>query len=169
MEELEEETIEVSKSQLKRELLALQDLGRELVALSAKDLQHLPLSEDLLEALTEARKLKMSALARKIKHIGKLLRDEDADAIRDALAKLRQPHVESVQAFHEVEQWRDSLLSGNMDLVNELCQRYPELDRQRLGQLVRNAKKEASLQKPPKSARVLFRYLKDVKENNDSG
>ncbi len=168
MQELEDEIPEKSKSQLKRELLALQDLGRELVALSTKDIKHLPLSEDLLEALKEARTLKMSALARKIKHIGKLLRDEELEAIRDALAKLRQPHVESVQAFHEVEEWRDSLLGGNMELINELCQRYTDLDRQRLGQLVRNAKKEATLEKAPKSARVLFRYLKDVKEASES-
>ncbi len=167
MEELEEEIVEISKSQLKRELLALQDLGRELVALSAKDLQHLPLSDDLLEALQEARKLKMSALARKIRHIGKLLRNEDSDAIRDALATLRQPHVESVQAFHEVEEWRDCLLAGNTELINELCQRYPDIERQRLGQLIRNAKKEASLQKPPKSARVLFRYLKDIRKSDN--
>lgn len=168
MEEPTEDIPGKSKSQIKRELLALQALGRELVALSRKDLAQLPLSEDLLEAITEARTLKMSALARKIKHIGKLLRDEEFEAIRDALARLRQPHVEAVQAFHEVEQWRDTLLAGNRELINELCQRYPDLDRQHLGQLVRNARKEASLQKAPKSARILFSYLKDFKEASES-
>ncbi|MBT7951051.1 MAG: DUF615 domain-containing protein [Gammaproteobacteria bacterium] len=156
-----------SKSQVKRELHALHDLGRELVELPGKALKQIPLSEETLDAVLEAKQLKMEALRRQLKHIGKLMRDEDADSIRIALDKLRQPHEKEVSEFHEVEGWRDSLLAGDDAVLGELCGRFVDIDRQHLRQLVRNAQKERDLNKPPKSARVLFRYLKALSENNN--
>lgn len=156
-----------SKSQVKRELHALHDLGRDLVELPGKSLQQIPLSDETRDAVLEAKQLKMEALRRKLKHIGKLMRDEDADSIRIALDKLRQPHEKEVSEFHEVEGWRDALLAGDDVVLNELCGRFVDIDRQHLRQLVRNAKKEQALNKAPKSARVLFRYLKGLSENNN--
>ncbi|MFT7459848.1 MAG: ribosome-associated protein, partial [Planctomycetota bacterium] len=66
-----------SKSQIKREFLVLQDLGRKLVELPGNALHQLPLSESIREAILLARQLKMEALSRQLKHIGKLIRDED--------------------------------------------------------------------------------------------
>lgn len=159
-----EEDQQKSKSQVKRELLALHDLGRELVSLPGKALRQIPISEAMREAISEAKHLKMEALRRQLKHIGKLIRDEDAEAIRVALATLNKPHEEEVTIFHDVESWRDRLLAGDDAVLVELSQRFAELDRQHLGQLVRNAKKEAALAKPPKSSRALFRYLKGLTE-----
>jgi ribosome-associated protein len=155
-----------SKSQIKRELHALHDLGRDLVELPRKALHQIPLTDETREAIVEAKHLKMEALRRKLKHIGKLMRDEDADSIQIALDKLRQPHEKEVSEFHEVEGWRDSLLAGDDAVLEELCGRFVDIDRQHLRQLVRNAKKEEALNKAPKSARVLFRYLKGLVENN---
>ena len=155
-----------SKSQVKRELLALHDLGRDLVELPVKALNQIPLTEETLEAILEAKQFKMEALRRKLKHIGKLMRDEDADSIRIALDKLRQPHEKKVSEFHEVEGWRDSLLAGDDAVLGELCGRFVDIDRQHVNQLLRNAKKEQTLNKPPKSARALFRYLKDLHRDN---
>lgn len=151
-----------SKSQIKREFLALQALGRELVELPGKTLHQLPLSESLREAILGARQLKMEALRRQLKHIGKLLRDEDIEAIQIALENLRKPHGMEVKTFHEIENWRDALLAGDDKLLEELCERFAKLDRQHIRQLVRNAKKEQAANKPPKSARVLFRHLKEL-------
>ncbi|MFT7458546.1 MAG: ribosome-associated protein [Planctomycetota bacterium] len=161
-----DEILPKSKSQVKREMLALHDLGRDLVGLSSKALQQIPLSDEMRDAVMEAKHLKMEPLRRHLKHVGKLMRDEDAEGIRSALDVLRKPHAEEVSVFHEVEIWRDKLLAGNNELINELCERFSGLDRQRLGQLVRNAKKEEALGKPPKSARVLFRYLKEIVNDN---
>jgi ribosome-associated protein len=156
-----------SKSQVKRELQALHDLGRNLVELPGKSLQQIPLADETREAIIQAKHLKMEALRRQLKHIGKLMRDEDADSIRIALDKLRHPHEKEVSEFHEVEGWRDSLLAGDDAVLGELCVRFVDIDRQHLRQLIRNAKKERELNKPPKSARVLFRYLKGLSDNND--
>ncbi len=164
-----EEILTKSKSQVKRELLALHDLGRDLVSLSTKALQQVPLADETRDAIFEAKPLKMEALRRQLKHIGKLMRDEDADAIHAALNKLRQPHKKEVSEFHEVETWRDLLLAGDDAVLAELAGRFPDLDRQHLRQLVRNTKKEQTLNKPPKSARVLFKYLKGLSAGNDNG
>ena len=43
-----------SKSQIKREMHALQELGASLVKLSAKDLAKIPMPEDLAEAVAES-------------------------------------------------------------------------------------------------------------------
>jgi len=157
-----EENEKKSKSQIKREFLALRDLGRELVELPGKALHQLPLSESFRAAILATRQLKMEALRRQLKHIGKLVRDEDIDAIQIALKNLRQPLGMEIKAFHEVESWRDALLGGDDKLLEELCERFEKLDRQHIRQLVRNANKERVANKPPKSARVLFRHLKEL-------
>jgi len=153
---------EISKSQIKREFHALHDLGRELVDLPARSLQRIPLSDSIRAEILSAKDFKMGALKRQLKHIGSMMRDEDTDAIRNALQALRQPHQQEVQAFHEIEGWRDSLLAGDDNVLDQLSERFANIDHQYLRQLLRNAKKEKAMNKPPKSARALFQYLKEL-------
>ena len=87
---------------------------------------------------------------------------EDEASIRTALNELQQPHIEEVDAFHEVERWRDQLLRDDYDLLDELVNRFVNVDRQHVRQLIRNARKEQKQNKPPKSARLLFKYLIDI-------
>ncbi len=81
-----------SKSERKRTYLALQKLGEELITLREADLRSLPLDEDLLEAVIEARQIKShGALRRQKQYIGKLMGAlPDAEPIRAALEKLRR-------------------------------------------------------------------------------
>ncbi len=73
---------EKSKSQIKRELHALQDLGERLTTLQPQLLERLPLTDPLRKALLEAPKHKAHiARKRHIQYIGKLMRDQDVDAI----------------------------------------------------------------------------------------
>ena len=75
-----------SKSQVKREMLALLDLGKQLVDLSPDQLKQLPLSEKLYEAIRQAqRTTSREGLRRQIHYVGKLMRDAPADAIVEAL------------------------------------------------------------------------------------
>lgn len=158
-----EDEEEKSKSQVKRELRELQDLGRQLVELSAKQLQKVPLSAPMHEAVLKAKTFSRSALQRQLKYIGGLMPQEDVDAIRRALDGLAQPHREQVRAFHETEQWRDKLIAGDDALLDELVNHHGA-DRQHLRQLVRNAQKEQAQNKPPRSARILFQYLTELRE-----
>ena len=80
-----------SKSARKREYLALQKLGEELITLQEPDLQKMSLDEDLLEAVLEARRMKKhGALRRQRQYIGKLMGRVDPEPIRTALERLRQ-------------------------------------------------------------------------------
>ena len=74
---------------------------------------------------------------------------------------------EEVAALHEAERWRDELLSADEHQIAAFVERYPECDRTRLRQIVRNARKEHDLDKPPKSARQLFRFLRQLFEQRD--
>ena len=81
-----------SKSARKRAYLALQKLGEELITLRETDLETVPLDEDLLEAVHEARRIKKrGALRRQKQYIGKLMgRLDDPEPIRQALERLRR-------------------------------------------------------------------------------
>ena len=80
-----------SKSARKREVIALQKLGEELITLKESDLEGLPLDDSLREAVLEARKIKAhGALRRQKQYIGKLMRHIDAEPLRAEMAKLRR-------------------------------------------------------------------------------
>ncbi len=151
-----------SKSQVKRELQGLHDLGKQFVELPDAHFLQVPVSDKLREAVIAAKKMKLAALKRQLKFIAGLMQEEDEVAMRTALEKLRKPHKREVEQFHEVEQWRDSLLEGNQELINELANKFENFERQRVTQLIRNAKKEQANNKPPKSARLLFKYLSEL-------
>lgn len=153
---------EKSKTQVKRELHELKDLGKQLVELPEKTLQKLPLSESFLEAVLDAKRFERGALQRQLRYIAGMVPAEDVDAIRKTLDELRQPHQRQVREFRQLEQWRDRLLAGDEEAMNELAQRFPRAERQHLRQLVRNALRERELNKPPKSARALFQYLSEL-------
>jgi ribosome-associated protein len=159
---------EKSKSQVQRELLALKSLGKELLELPVKDLDKLDLSERLYESLVKAHGMTHGALKRQIGFIGGLMVHEDYDSIQKSIEKIRQTHNGEMKEFHQLEQWRDELLAGNNEVMTVLRNHFEDLDLQHLRQLVRNANKEIAQNKPPKSARLLFKYLQQCQANNDS-
>lgn len=78
-----------SKSARKREFLALQKLGEELIALHESDLREMGLDEELLEAVLDARQIKShGALRRQKQYIGKIMRQIDPEPIRAAMKRL---------------------------------------------------------------------------------
>ena len=156
------EQLAKSKSQLKREMQALRDLGKELVDLPAGELKKFAFSDSLHDAIALAQHSKREALRRQLQHIGKLLREEDEANIRQTLAQISQPKRKEVQTFHEIEQLRDRLLTGDDEAINQLVSKCSDADRQHLRQLVRNARKEQQQEKPPRSARLLFQYISDL-------
>ena len=158
-----------SKSQRKRDMTALQELGEELIGLSASALDKIPMPRDLRDAVDQAKAIKAhGGRKRQLQYIGKLMREIDAAPIRDALEQRTRQSRESAHRFHLLEQLRDRLLQEGEDVVDEVCERYPQAERQRLRQLLRQARKEQDLQQPPKSARQLFRYLRELEEVEES-
>jgi ribosome-associated protein len=155
---------EKSRSQVKREFRELKDLGIQLAALTKGQLHAIPLSEKTREAALASHGMARNALQRHYRYLSSLLAEEDAAAIRAALAGAAQPHATEVATLHEAEQWRDKLLSADETQFAAFLGRYPECDRTQVRLLVRGAKKELELGKPPRSARLLYRYLRRLSD-----
>ena len=161
----EDEDLRPSKSQLKREMNALQNLGAELVKLSAKDLAKIPLPDELAEAIDHARNINShGAQRRQLQFIGKLMRGVDPGPIQEALDIIRQTSARAASQLHQIERWRDRIVEEGQSALNEFSGQYPQADRQQLRQLMMNARKEREKSQPPKSARSLFRCLRDIIE-----
>jgi len=157
-----------SRSQLKREALAVRDLGSELASLGAAERARVPLPDDVVEAINELnRTTKHGARKRQLGWLAKRLRNIDVQPIEAALESIRQAARANTQTLHLVEQWRDKLL-GDDDKPNpkraltDFLDKYPHADSQQLRQLQRSAAKEKAENKPPKSARQLFKLVRDT-------
>jgi len=152
-----------SKSQRKREAKALQDLGARLTALSDEQLRRLSLPDELYEAVRLAQRIReRGGRKRQLQYLGKLLRSLDAAPIQERLAALQLQHREAAAEFHRLERWRDRLIDEGDAALEAFLQEHPQADRQHLRQLIRNARAERDRQAPPKAARTLFRYLRDL-------
>lgn len=155
-----------SKSQRKRDAQALFKLGQRLVELSGSALDGLPLDEELRAAILEARHMRAHvARKRQLGFIARLLRHSEVDALIQALENLRGEARAEIARHHRVEAWRDGLLQHGDAWLAVLIGQCPEADHQALRTLVRNARKEASLGRPPASSRKLFQMLRSL----DSG
>jgi ribosome-associated protein len=162
-----------SKSQVKRDMLALLDLGRELVDLSPERLKQLPLSERLYESIRLAqRTTSREGLRRQVHYVGKLMRDAQADEIRKQLDTWKNGSREQTLAMHRLEALRDRLLKDDAALTT-LLEKYPQADIQHLRSLIREGRKEVSAnetlrpgQEPQrKHYRALFQALKSLHDS----
>ncbi|HEX7966506.1 MAG TPA: ribosome biogenesis factor YjgA [Gammaproteobacteria bacterium] len=153
-----------NKSQLKREMHELQDLGVELVKLPAEKLAELDLPEKLVDAIELARRITShGAQKRQRQYIGGLLAKlDDVQPIRDLLERQQGADKVSKARFQENERWRERLVNEGDRALAEFLERHPEVDRQHLRRLVREAAQEAAAGRPPRHARELFRYLQSL-------
>jgi len=152
-----------NKTALKREMKILHDLGRELVDLADSKFETIPLSERMYDAIFSAKKMKKAALQRQLRFISSIMHEEKVEDIQLQLKLLAQPVQQSNDEFHKLEEWRDQLIAGDNELMNLLVDEI-NADRQHIRQLIRNADKEAQQNKSPKASRLLFKYLKELKE-----
>lgn len=154
-----------SKTQVKRELHALVDLGERLTTLKPDTLNKLPLTDALRKALADAPK-HTAHIARKrhIQFIGKLMRDQEIDEILVLLDQLDASTRQYNERFHNLERWRDRLTGGTDAVLDTFCTEYPDADRQHLRQLIRQAQHEAATNKPPATTRKIFKYIRELDE-----
>ena len=152
-----------SKSELKRQVRALQDLGDELVALPVVEFDALDLPDDLREAVATARRITAhGARVRQRLYIGKLLRHTDVEPIRTALARRADVDRQRIRREHAIEQWRERLLADEAAAWTELGGLIEGRDLQQLRALARQARAERDAARPPAAARQLFRRLREA-------
>lgn len=162
-----EENLPPSKSALKRQMTALQELGETLVELSDRQLQKIPIDNDELKnAIHEARRIRSnSARRRHLQFIGKLMRNIDPEPIAVALKLMDENHQKETDDFHQLEALRDLILQEGDKGIQQVMERWPEANRQQLRQLLRQYQHEQQLGKPPAASRKLFRYLRELQED----
>jgi ribosome-associated protein len=167
--EFEPEYDRPSKSQLKREMTALQKLGEELIAESRDRVKRVPMPEDVRDAILECQQIKdHEGRRRQTQYVGKKMRTlepHEIAEIQKTLDSWRGLSKADTAAMHALERHRDRLLKDDAVLTTLLTQ-HPELDVQHTRTLIRNARKEQAENKPPKAYREIFQLLKQLQKPN---
>ncbi len=163
--EFEQEYERPSKSQLKREMTALQKLGEDLVAEPKDRVKRVPMPEDVRDAILECQNIKdHEGRRRQMQYVGKKMRtldEAEIAAIQKTLDSWRGLSKADTAAMHALERRREKLLANDAALT-ELLAQHPEVDAQQLRSLIRNARKEQAENKPPKAYREIFQILKQL-------
>lgn len=155
-----------NKSQLKREQQEMQLLIDRMTGLTDKELLSLGMTEDGIEEVARVRALRPSgARNRQIKYCVKQMQREDLSEVIAYLTDRRSQQLAVNQAFHELEMLRERLLEEGDKAMGELLARWPDLDRQQLRQMVRDAQREKEKGKPVGAGKKLFRYLRELAES----
>jgi len=153
----------VSKSQKKRDCDALQKIGDRLLKLKPDELALIDLPAELEDALKEAHRIHSNnALKRQHQYLGKIMRTCDSKTIEQQLNRVVHRNDTNTAQFKKIEKWRDRLIENDPDVVGEIIQQHPDLDRHHVHALVRQATKEALGNKPPAASRKLFKYLREI-------
>ena len=152
----------VSRTQLKRESHAIQDLGKRLAALPAEHLARIPLDEPVREAIALAHRIqnKRSALKRHYQFLGKLLRARNTQPIFDALAEIDNASQQSIQLHHRAERWRDRVIEQGNDAIDALVAEITQADRRKLRQLWRNHQHAQTDAKRIQHSRLIYKEIK---------
>ena len=116
----------VSKTQMKKRMDELQDLGMELTRLSDETLKKIGLPEDLMQAVRDYKKITSNgALKRQNQYIGRLMRETDPAPIRAFLAKLKGENRAHNAFLQRVEQMRERLIADDAALT-EFAAAHPQ-------------------------------------------
>jgi ribosome-associated protein len=149
----------ISKTQRKRQMTNLQDVGEELVKLSAEMISRLDLPEALREAVLDCKRFtKHEAIRRQMQYIGRIMRDLDTTPIAEQLAALHAPSHRQSALFHLAERWRQEMMA-DPESIQRFVAEFPEADPLRLRELVAAAQKEHAAERSPKHFRELFHVL----------
>ena len=160
-----------TRTQQRRDALAVLELAQQLLDLPPSRLAKLDLPEDVLREIANTRKI-TSHIARKrqLGFLAKTMRKHDAevfDGVRAALGENRERQRQETAAMHRLEATRDKLLADEENALPALIAAHPQLDRQHLRSLLRQARLEREKNKPPRAYREIFQLLKDLAAGED--
>jgi ribosome-associated protein len=163
---------ETSRSQRRRDALAVFELAERLVALTDAQLSQLALDEDIRDEVEKARRVTQQiARKRQIQYLAKMLRrrEDELPAMRAQLDHDRQLARRETAELHRLEEWRERLIADGDEALSQLLNLFPAADRQHLRQLARQARVERNENRPPHAFRELFRELRELFGENRIG
>ena len=157
----------LSKTKIKKQMNDLQDLGLRLTHFASDTLRNAGLPENIIQAAADYRKITSNAaLKRQAQYIGRLMREaseEEIDNINKYLAKIDGDNQQHNAQMKRIEIWRERLLADDSALT-EYLNSHANADSGEIRTLIRNARRESEHNKPPKSARALFKLLRAYEE-----
>lgn len=104
---------------------------------------------------------------RHLRHVHKMLRESNLEAIADSLAQSEQTGGYD-PISRAAEHWRDRLAAEGDDALNLLCEEHPAADRTALRQAIRQVQKSKSEAEASHARRHLFVLLKELFEAADA-
>ena len=157
-----------SRTQQRRDALAVLALASQLVELPPSRLAKLELPDDVRREVEITRKITAHiARKRQLAFLAKVMRrhdDEAFAAVRAELGENREKQRQETAATHRLEALRERLLGEDGDeAISALIELHPGVDRQHLRALIRQARVEqATPNKPLRAFRELFQLLKSL-------
>lgn len=170
-----------SKTQTKREMHEKQALGEQLCTLPRKLRVQLPASESLQAAFEEFDRIpSKEARRRHLQYVGKLMRNEDVDALIHSLNLIDPNSDIQGQISLEAQRWQQRFLESNSkDVITQFIDQFPAIDRQALQQLLRKTLSSAATLKSSetqsnedvfvkaknnhnKTAKILYKFIREA-------
>jgi Uncharacterized protein conserved in bacteria len=170
--ELDEADYGPSRTQQRREALAVLTLAGQLVEMQPSRLARLALPDDVRGEIDRTRRITAHiARKRQLAFLAKVMRryeDAEFDAVRAELGENRDKQRQETAAMHRLEAMRERLVSEDETALSELIDEHPQIDRQHLRSLIRQARLEKDTpNKPPRAYREIFQLLKDLGQAQD--
>jgi len=152
-----------TKTELKRQAHAVQDLADRLIDAPTSVFAGLDLPEKLVDAIALARRItSRAALLRQRQFVAKLMRGIDPEPIRAALDSAADAARQDAARFRRAERWRDRLVAGGEPAIAEFAAERPAVDRQEIARLVSAAVAERKSGTAAGAGRRLFRRVQDA-------
>jgi ribosome-associated protein len=159
-----------TRTQQRRDALAVLAFATQLAELPQSKLARAELPEDVLREIDNLRRI-TSHIARKrqLGFLAKVMRrhdDEAFETVKALLGENREQQRKETAAMHRLEALREKLLD-NEEALQELIDQHPDIDRQHVRSLIRQARTERDSNKPPKAYREIFQLLKQLSADAD--
>lgn len=175
--ELDDAEYGPSRTQQRRDAKAVLAFAIQLVEMQPAKLAKIELPDDVREEIANVRRITAHiARKRQLGFLAKVMRrhdDDDFAAAHAALGDNRDKLRQETAAMHRMESMRERLIAeeSSDDALAELIARHPDVDRQHLRSLLRQARIEkATPNKPPRAYREIFQLLKELESGaSDDG
>ena len=175
-----------SKSQEKRDAAEISKLAERLCALKSSQLALIPYP-NIINAVTTYQKItKGNARKRQLGYISRQLRKLELSDVRAVVQRFDSSSPLHQTLIAKLENYRTRLIESDAEVVTEISNHFPDVDRQHLMLLVRKAQRELSMApaesrpdeessaptssqrtaSPTAASKALFSYLKTLADQH---
>ncbi len=162
MDNKSEKLVKTSKTRLKKEAMALQELGRDLTSFTASDLDQLRLDPNLRTAINDFKRLPNShgAKKRQLQYIGRLIRENGGRTLQTQIHHFNSSSKQTKNR-NNVNEIFERIMSEEDSAITDIVAKQQKFERQKLRQLKSNIIK-ARAEKRTSAENRLRTYIKLV-------